>query len=486
MSSSLRWLWVVALIAACSSKGKVDPAKDSQSPTVRPGDGDGAGAKAANAVDAAPAEPVPPPPPDGYDFIAEAKLLIRTAACSGDDPLPDHIDAKVVERHCARFAPRMAHFGDKFTPPMRAFLEPRMPKDLPPKVVYAFGGGDLISALVVYPDAPELTTISLEQSGDPRRINKLSDSRLRSSLSSMSVKIGGMLSVGSNTSVNLSSSQKNDLPVQVMSFLIGLVVHGYEPVAMYYFLLEDDGSINYLDEAEIAELDKEEALHLRSSWRTPDFSPAFANVEIQYKRTGVEDAPVQIHRHIAWNLHNDQLAARPQLIAHLEAKGPVSGMVKGASYLLWDDGFSTIRDYMLANMPFILSDSTGIPVEFASAAGFHIETFGKFNGSFLGASKVHNNAFRKLWKENPYVEMPSRFGYVDNHGKAHLMFTIKDARFCCHTRNAVLPGRNSQRRTAVLRRDSTAKSGSANANELPPSVTVYVPSVAVIAVPSEP
>lgn len=426
---------LVASVAACSGKGKDDPAKDNSTTSKSNGGATGAGDTAGTAdptvaetppIDAAPPEPEPPAPPDGQDFIAEAKLLVRTAACHGDDELPEHISEKVVKAHCKRFTKRMAHFGEKFTPPMREFLEPRMPENLPPVVVYPFGGGDLISALVVYPDAPELTTISLEQSGDPRRINAVKPARLKSSLSSMSVKIGGMLSVGSNTSVNLSSSQKNDLPVQVVSFLIGMVVHGYEPTAMYYFLLNDDGSINYLDEAEILDLDKEEAEHLRSSWRTPDFSPAFANVEIRYKKRDVEDAPEQIFRHIAWNLHNDKLAERPQLITHLEAKGQVSGMVKGASYLLWQDGFSTIRDYMLGHMPFILSDSTGIPVEYATAAGFRIETFGKFNGSFLGASKVHNKAFRKLWKDNPYVAMPSRFGYVDNHSKAHLMFTIKD------------------------------------------------------------
>jgi hypothetical protein len=433
MSNLVRLLLVGLLVSACSGKGKDDPAKDNPTPSKNnnggatdTGDVKDEVVAETPTVDAAPPEPEPPPPPDGQNFIGEAKLLVRTAACHGEDELPEHIDKKVVDRHCKRFAKRMAHFGEKFTPPMREFLQPRMPTELPPVVVYPFGGGDLISALVVYPDAPELTTISLEQSGDPRRINAIKSGRLKSSLSSMSVKIGGMLSVGSNTSVNLSSSQKNDIPVQVVSFLIGMVVHGYEPTAMYYFLLNDDGSINYLDEAEITELDKEEAEHLRSSWRTPDFSPAFANVEIRYKKIGAEDASEQIYRHIAWNLHNDKLTERPQLITHLEAKGQVSGMVKGASYLLWQEGFSTIRDYMLGHMPFILSDSTGIPVEYSTAAGYRIETFGKFNGSFLGASKVHNKAFKKLWKANPYVEIPSRFGYVDSHGKAHLMFTIKD------------------------------------------------------------
>ena len=44
---------------------------------------------------------------------------------------------------------------------------------MPKTVVYPFGGGDLLSALVAFPDATEITTISLEQAGDPRRLRTL-------------------------------------------------------------------------------------------------------------------------------------------------------------------------------------------------------------------------------------------------------------------------------------------------------------------------
>ena len=43
------------------------------------------------------------------------------------------------------------------------------PKDLPTALVYPFGGGDLMAALQLFPEATEITTISLELAGDPRR-----------------------------------------------------------------------------------------------------------------------------------------------------------------------------------------------------------------------------------------------------------------------------------------------------------------------------
>ena len=81
----------------------------------------------------------------------------------------------------------------------------------------------------------------------------------------MRLEIGGLISVGSNTSENLSNQQRNELPGQVSSFLLGLVAGGYEPVAMRYFTLDDTGAIHYLDRTEIDELDHQaKKSHTRS------------------------------------------------------------------------------------------------------------------------------------------------------------------------------------------------------------------------------
>src|SRR5262249_24373182 len=104
---------------------------------------------------------------------------------------------------------------------------------------------------------------------------------------------------------------------------------------------------------------KRGAAKRKSGWLSPNFSEAFAHVEIRYVKTG--DPTVRVHRHLGWNLANDYLADHPELLKYLEAKGKVTMMTKGASYLLWYKDFSTIRDYMLAHLAWMVSDSTGIP-----------------------------------------------------------------------------------------------------------------------------
>jgi hypothetical protein len=250
----------------------------------------------------------------------------------------------------------------------------------------------------------------------------------KQSLAALRGQIGGLLSVGSNTSVNLSAQQRNDLPGQVSSFLLGLAAVGAEPVAMRYFSINDDGTLKYLTLQDIEEMEKAEpAAKRKATWQSPNFSEAFANVEIAFRQLGSSE--VRIHRHIGWNLGNSYLKTHGALLAHLNAKGKVTLLTKGASYLLWRGDFSMIRNYMLEHLAWMLSDSTGIPPKFVEAAGMKQTTYGDYAGAFLSGAESgfvkHSDDFRALWASQPKRRLPFRFGYVDAEKQAHLVVTSR-------------------------------------------------------------
>lgn len=378
---------------------------------------------------------------DGVDFIGDAKLLYREAACGGSDAVDAKVE-KIVNAHCKAIEKKLGDFKKQYFEKNREWFTKVVPSDAPKTVVYPFGGGDLISALVAFPDATDITTVSLELAGDPRRLKSLTPSQLSVSLGGLRAEIGGLISVGSNTSENLSNGQRNDLPAQVSSFLMGLVAGGYEPVSMRYFTIDDAGELHYLTQDEIdasdaeakAKLAKEVRAakadpeykaksHLKADWLSPNFALAFSNVEIQYKKIG-EDT-IRVHRHIAWNLGDPYMTKHPELIRYLEKKGQVTMLVKGASYLLWRADFARIRGYILDHLAWMLSDSTGVPPAYAKPAGMIQETYGRFDGAFLEGSQTskHNEDMIELWKNQKKRALPFRFGYVDMNKQAHLMVT---------------------------------------------------------------
>ena len=383
----------------------------------------------------------------GVEFIADAKLLYRVAACGGTDPVDDKL-TKIVDKHCKAIVDKLDKFRDEYFVKNREWFATVVPKDAPKTVVYPFGGGDLLSALVAFPEATEITTISLELGGDPRRLRTLKPNAVALSLGGLRAEIGGLISVGSNTTQNLSAGQHNDLPAQVSSFLLGLVAGGFEPVSMRFFTLDDTGEIHYLDQAEIDAMDKEAAKKAKLKkkpvappppvvegappppvtakthfWLSPNFSLAFSNVEIQYRKIG--ETAVRVHRHIGWNLSDGYLKTHPQLIRHLEKKGQVTMLVKGASYLLWSPGFSRVRGYILDHLAWMLSDSTGVPPAYAKPAGMVQETYGAYTGAFLESWQTtkHDTDFVELWAAQKKRKLPFRFGYVDMQKQAHVVVT---------------------------------------------------------------
>jgi hypothetical protein len=381
---------------------------------------------------------------EGFDFIDDAKLLYRIAACGGAEAVEAKW-TKIVDKHCKAITERLAAFRTQYFDKGREWFTANVPATVPKTVVYPFGGGDLISALVAFPDATEITTISLELGGDPRRLKTLTAKDLEISLAGLRADIGGLISVGSNTTENLSEGQHNELPAQVSSFLLGLVAGGYEPTSMRLFKIDDAGKLVYFEKADIEAMDAEAEAKLKKlkkarakaveegdvkdngqpkhDWQSPNFSLAFSNVEIQYKKIG--ETAARVHRHIGWNLGDAWLKTHPQLIRHLEKKGDVTMLVKGASYLLWRPHFSKVRGYILDNLAWMLSDSTGVPPAYAKPAGMVQETFGRYTGAFLQdvQGTKHDEAFIELWKTQKKRRLPFRFGYVDMSKQAHLVVT---------------------------------------------------------------
>jgi hypothetical protein len=353
--------------------------------------------------------PVADPP---AEFIDAVLPLYKVVTCQ-KDPLPAGLEQKAVDAYCAIQKPRFETYRQHWGTTARDFLAKLRPAKLPAELVYPFGGGDLMSALTAFPDATTITTLSLELAGDPRRLPTVTDPKvLKESLLAVANASASTLVSGDSLSKNLSKVQRGELPGQLSMHLIGLGLFDLEPVSVRFFRVEPDGSLHYFTLPEVKALESEKASSLKADWKSPDFSPAFANVEVQFVPRGHPESPRRVHRHIGADLSNDGVTTKaPGVLAHLIAKGKVAAMTKAASYLLWNANFSIVRDYLVSHAVYMVSDSTGVPPRFWKKAGCALETFGSFEKSFLPASSTYEAEFHTAFEHAKRV--PMRFGYPD-------------------------------------------------------------------------
>jgi len=364
---------------------------------------------------------------EGDEYASQVKVMFRIAACGNDDVVPERLSSRLVDSHCKEMERIYESYRKAWVNKAKPFIANLRPKDVPATVVYPFGGGDLSSALTVFPDATEVTTISLEAAGDIREVDTIDKKRLALDLTTISKTINHLYRAAHSTTKDLQQASHSILPGTIMYALAGMAVHGFEPVQLRYFDIEPDGTLKYLtgkelDEraAEIGRPYRTKAKHVLHFWY--EQHSAFANVEIQFRPRGDEKAPLRTYRHILANLDDKHMKADDRLIKHLEAKGKVAVMTKAASFLLWWDDFSTIRNYLLANVAWMISDASGIPPRYAGPAGYELIPYGDFAGPYFTQDPINARAeFVKLWKEQPHQDLPFRFGYPDKEKHNHLM-----------------------------------------------------------------
>jgi hypothetical protein len=403
---------------------------------------------------AAPAKPVPPKPAPakpipatkptatkpttapraGKSFAKEVALLYDVLTCRPEVKLPSRFPTKAVQRYCRAVAPALAKQRAHARTTVGPFIAKLRPPGLPTQVVYPFGGADLVTALTTYPDAREITTLSLEHAGDPRPIARLSGAEASKALASIGPRVAAFYGPTTSKSTTLMKMQRGPIPGELAFFMAALAVHGFRPTDLRFFRFEADGSLHYYSAAEIAALDDKRAKRLSSGWTAPRYSPAFSHAEVSFVAEGKAGpmiggdrpprAPIRVHRHIAANLANGALSKTKPLLLHLEAKGKVAAMTKAASYLLWSPGFTRIRRYLVEHLAWMISDSTGIPPRVARAAGFEQLSYGRYRRCFFSTfDKRIDRDFVALWRKQPYRKLGFRYGYPDGSGAYHMLIT---------------------------------------------------------------
>jgi hypothetical protein len=350
-----------------------------------------------------------------HDFIDEARALLVVGACAEGAP-PANVKPALLEAHCKKVRAAQEDYKKSWLSVAGEFFKTTVPANVPKIVVYPFAGGDLSTALTVYPDADEITTLSLEPAGDPTALARLSEKDLKTSLAVVATELSSLYRANFSVTMNMIGAMRGGkLPTQLIFGLSALSIHGYEPTSLKYFTLAADGSIKYVTDDDLAKL--------ASVKDTGKRNAALSNIELTFKKKG--GTRTQVYRHILANLDDAHLKKDPSALKHLEAKGKVAGMTKAASYLLSFDDFNTMRKYVIDHVVWMVSDSTGLPPKYGKQAGFEYETYGTYEKSNMKAGGTVTPQWRAEYAAQPKRPLAFRFGYPDGKYRGHLIIMRK-------------------------------------------------------------
>jgi hypothetical protein len=218
-------------------------------------------------------------------------------------------------------------------------------------VFYPFSGPDVLYADTLFPDSKILLMAGLEPVGTMPDLAKLkADGKLDAYLGEVKISLQTILSA----SFFKTKDMKNDFNNEM--------VNGLLP-AMIVFISREGHSI---DNLQYVTLGHDGTVHPRGT------VSGSSGVQISYAGKTV--------LYFETNLANDGLQENPGYIRLMKRLSPGVTYLKAASYLLYEDYFSTIRNAILDDSSGVVEDDSGIPFRYFDPKEWEVVPYGNYTG----------------------------------------------------------------------------------------------------------
>ena len=127
--------------------------------------------------------------------------------------------------------------------------------------------------------------------------------------------------------------------------------------------------------------------------------------------TGGPDAPPQTFYYFTTDLSNDGIRQQPGFLKFCEAQGTGASLLKSASYLMFENGFSRVRDFLLTRSKAIVQDDSGIPLAAFDPAKWLLRFFGDYAGPIEIFKQYYQPQLQGLYQQSNPPPLQFGIGY---------------------------------------------------------------------------
>lgn len=227
-----------------------------------------------------------------------------------------------------------------------------------PVVYYLFSGPDFLYAHQFYPNASTYILAGTEPIGPLPNVAEFSGPPLGPALHGFEASLNSVL----NFSFFITKDMKTDLQNQALK--------GTLPI--FYVFLARAGKV--ITDITFILLDRK---------GNPQISHGGSHELTSGVRISFKDAvngQTQTLYYFTTDLSNDGIRSHPGFIKFCSDQGLGYSLLKSASYLMFEGGFSTVRDFLLTHSKAIVEDDSGIPIGSFDPAKWNIRLFGSYHG----------------------------------------------------------------------------------------------------------
>ena len=319
---------------------------------------------------------------------------------SANSPLASLTNDAAWKTHAGVFNTDWKTLENKQLDKVRAWSSANI-KQSQPVLFYMFSGPDYLYANAFFPNAKTIIMAGLEPSGAIPELSDITSNSMAGEVTAIRSALGNLLKhsyfITSQMGSQLSRAKlSGTLPI-IYVFLAraGKTIHDVSLVG-----LDKDGNLHPLNEA--------------------GFVPVTKGAKVVFAGSDGEERTLYYFR---TDLSNKGVP-NSGFLKFCESFGQGDAFVKSASYLLHNQGFSEVRDFLLKNTVSIVQDDTGIPVKFLNDNEWELRPFGTYLAPIREFAHAQQPKLVELFKRKS--EGPLNFTVGYHWGKpSNLLLAVK-------------------------------------------------------------
>jgi len=339
---------------------------------------------------------VPPgvvaPPNDTAHFLAGMPV-------SSDSPLAQFAQTAAWQEHSRRLEERFTNLIPRFQK-IAAWRTAYLPEsnEGTPVAFYMFSGPDFLYVDQFFPNASVYVLCGTEPIGPPPDPLHLAD--MSSALANLQNSMNSLL----RFSFFITKDMKTDLQQPQL--------RGVLPI-FYVLIARADKRI--VDVTFVA-LNRDGTLQENGSGKT---NGAIPGVRIRYVDNHTQNAQTMFY--FTTDISDGGVKSNPGFLRFCEHFGVGSSLLKSSSYLLFENGFRTIRSILLDNSSTIVQDDAGIPLAYFNRDKWNLRLFGTYTGPIETFKQHYQPQLRELYDQSNPPPLDFGFGYQWNFKISNLI-----------------------------------------------------------------
>lgn len=267
----------------------------------------------------------------------------------------------------------------------------------PSVIYYMFSGPDYLYVDSFFPNGSTYVLCGIEPVGTLPEIVRIPRGTLAAGLHHLQVELNSVLSFG----FFITKEMKTELENHELA--------GTLPIICVFMARSN----KVIQEVTFVGLDKSGALQPSGG------KGLIPGVKITFtKQSG---GPLQTLYYFCSNISDDGVKDTPGFLKFCGQLGPGNSLVKAASYLMHEKGFTKIRSCLLDQSQTLVQDDSGIPVRYFTPDKWKLRLFGSYHGPIELFKQWYQPELVELYNKSNPVPLSFGIGYKHHASESTLM-----------------------------------------------------------------